>query len=160
MPKVLDFDAALKLLFQEDRPTILRRLSRGVAIREFLNLELPAVRQRRVDVVCALADGSLLHIEFQSTRDPDMAYRMLEYYVLLRRKYRRPLRQVVLFVGSFRLSMSTGLEEENLRFRYEVLDIREIRVQELLNSDNHGNWALAVLAGDGKERWREILRRA
>ena len=41
-----------------------RRVSRGLAIAGYLNVEVPKVRQRRVDLVIALADGSLLYVEF------------------------------------------------------------------------------------------------
>ena len=99
MPKAFDFDATLKDLFQQDRPTLLGRLTHGVAIREFLNVELPKVQQRRVDLLIALADDTLLHVEFQSAHDRQIAYRMLEYRVLIQRRFARPLRQVVLFVG-------------------------------------------------------------
>jgi hypothetical protein len=35
----------------------------------------------------------LLHLEFQTVVDKDMPYRMLEYFALLLRKYRLPVRQ-------------------------------------------------------------------
>jgi hypothetical protein len=38
------------------------------------------VRQRRVDLVIALADGSLLYVEFQSAHDRHIGYRMMEYW--------------------------------------------------------------------------------
>jgi hypothetical protein len=75
-----DFDATLKDLFQRDRPTLLRRLCRGVPVKEFLNVELPRVSQRRVDLLLSLADGSLLHIEFQTSARWNIPYRMLEYW--------------------------------------------------------------------------------
>jgi len=39
--------------------------------------------------------GELLHLEYQSTKEPDL-YRFLEYDTVLARQYRRPVRTVVL----------------------------------------------------------------
>jgi hypothetical protein len=121
-----DFDGALKEVFQEDLPTLLKRLTRGLAVKEFLNVELPKVRERRVDLVLSLEDDSLLHIEFQSTNDRNMAYRMVEYWALIKGRFKRPLRQVVLFVGQARSAIVNRLEEDGLRFSYDLLDIRDI----------------------------------
>jgi hypothetical protein len=129
--KAFDFDAALKDLFQRDRPTLLRRLTGGVGVKEFLNVELPRVQQRRVDLLISLTDGSLLHIEFQSAPDPSMRYRMLEYWWLIKRRFERPLRQVVLMVGKD--SADEGqLQEDSLRFQYEVISVRQIDAESLI----------------------------
>jgi len=58
-------------------------------------------------LLIALADGSLLYVEFQSTHDQHIAYRMMEYGTLIKRRYRRPLRQVVVFVGRARALRTT-----------------------------------------------------
>ena len=155
-----DFDGALKEVFQQDRPTLLNYLTRGLAVKEFLNVELPKVQERRVDLVLSLEDGSILHIEFQSTNDRNMAYRMVEYWPLIKRRFRRPLRQVVLYVGQARPAIANRLEEDDLRFSYGVMDIREIGADVLMKAGNHGDLALAVLAGGGDMRLREILQQA
>ncbi|HXQ25987.1 MAG TPA: hypothetical protein VN822_06240 [Candidatus Acidoferrales bacterium] len=155
-----DFDGALKDVFQQDRPTLLTLLTRGLAVKEFLNVELPKVQERRVDLVLSLEDGSILHIEFQSTNDRNMAYRMVEYWPLIKRRFKRPLRQVVLYVGQARPAIVNRLEEDDLQFSYGVMDIREIEAELLMKSGNHGDLALAVLAGGGDARLRDILHQA
>jgi predicted transposase YdaD len=157
MPDRFDFDGTLKELFQRDRPTLLGRLTRGIAIKEFLNVELPKVQQRRVDLLIALADRTLLHVEFQSTHDRDIAYRMLEYRALIQRRFARPLRQVVLFVGQGAARIPDGVQGEGLSFRYQVIDIREIDAQELIGTGNTGDLALAVLAGGADSRVPDIV---
>jgi hypothetical protein len=159
MPKAFDYDATLKDLFQRDRPTLLRRLSHGIHVTGFLNVELPRVEHRRVDLLVSLADGSLLHIEFQSARDRNMLYRMLDYWLLIKRQLHRPLRQVVMMVGQAG-GGAGDFEEDDLRFRYEVIELRKIDAEELIQTGNHGDLALAVLAGGGEQRVREILERA
>lgn len=90
------------------------------------------MQERRVDLVLSLEDGSILHIEFQSTNDRNMAYRMVEYWPLIKRRFRRPLRQVVLYVGQARPAIANRLEEDDLRFSYGVMDIREIGADVLM----------------------------
>jgi hypothetical protein len=161
MPKAFDFDATLKDLFQRDRPTLLRRLSHGVRVKGFLslNVELPRVEQRRVDLLVSLADNSLLHVEFQSARDPAMPYRMLEYWLLIKRHFQRPLGQAVLMVGEA-AGGASDFEEDGLRFQYEIIELRKIDAKELIQTGNYGDLALAVLASGGDKRVREILERA
>ena len=60
------FDLVVKDLFQPDHPSLLDELTRGVAVRAVLNVELARVEERRADLVLLLAEGTILHIEFQS----------------------------------------------------------------------------------------------
>jgi hypothetical protein len=160
MKRAFDFDGTLKQVFERDRPTLLRRLTGGVAIEGFLNVELPKVHERRVDLVISLANGAILHMELQSSNDPQMAYRMLEYWPLIKARFKRPLRQTVLYVGRHKMAIPSRLEEDRVRIDYDVVDFREIPVEPLLRSGNAGDLALAVLAGGGDGRLPEILGRA
>ncbi len=54
-------------------------------------------RKRRLDSVFQLADGSCLHLEFQSKRAP--LRRFLVYDALLYQRDRRPIRTVVIYTG-------------------------------------------------------------
>src|SRR6266566_1428135 len=90
------YDLVVKDLFQRDHPSLLDKLTGGVAVSEVLSVELARVEQRRADLVLLLADGTLLHLEFQSSNDKDMPYRMGIYCLLLGQKYRRRVRQVLL----------------------------------------------------------------
>ncbi len=83
------YDLVVKDLFQRDHPSLLGQLIAGVAVREVLNVELARVEERRADLVLSLADGTILHIEFQSGNDKDMPYREGIYCLLLGQKYRR-----------------------------------------------------------------------
>jgi hypothetical protein len=155
-----DFDGALKELFQQDHPSLLERLTGGAKVREFLNVELPRVQQRRVDLVILLEGNTILHVEIQSANDRNIAYRMLTYYALVKQAYKRPVRQVILYVGEDRLKMPDRLEEDGNRFVYGVSDIREFDAEELMTTGNQADLALAVLAGGGKSRLSGILKKA
>ncbi|MBM3783625.1 MAG: hypothetical protein FJW30_04650 [Acidobacteria bacterium] len=69
----LDIDGAVKLLFEMERPYVLRQFSGGIEVEEFLNVELPAIAGRQADLVARLADGGILHLEFQTRNDRRMA---------------------------------------------------------------------------------------
>lgn len=143
----LEFDGTLKEFFQQQPTRLLRELTGGVPVVEFLNVELPAVQERRLDLVLLLADGTLLHIELQSSNDRDMGLRMLECYALLWRRYRKPVRQVVLYVGTARMRMARTFSTEAVRFVYGLRDVREWRAEELLASPLFGDQVLAILGG-------------
>jgi hypothetical protein len=154
------YDLVVKDLFQRDHPSLLDELTAGVRVREILNVELARVEERRADLVLSLADKSILHIEFQSGNDKDMPYRMGIYCLLLGQKYRRQVRQVVLYLGQAKMRMDDHVDLGQTRAAYKLLDIREMDSRTLMASGRPGDLALAMLAGGGPEQVSEIARRA
>jgi len=104
------YDLVVKDLFQRDHPSLLDQLTAGVPVREVLNVELARVEERRADLVLLLADGTILHLEFQSTNDRNMPYREGIYCLLLGQKYRRRVRQVVLYLGQAKMRMENQVD--------------------------------------------------
>ena len=154
------YDLVVKDLFQRDHPSLLDQLTAGVAVREVLNIELARVEERRADLVLLLADGAILHIEFQSGNDKDMQYREGIYCLLLGQKYRRRVRQVVLYVGQAKMRMADHVELGETKYAYTLMDIREMDARQLMASGRPGDLALAMLAGGGPEQMLEIAKRA
>ncbi len=153
-------DGLLKDMFQHDRPTLLKRLAGGLAVREYLNVEFPKLIERRLDLVLLLADGSILHIEVQGANDRDMPYREGVYCFLLGQKYRRrKIRQVVLYVGRPKMNMPAGVDLGDTAGAYSLIDMREFDVDALLASPRPADYALAILARNGEARVAEIVRR-
>jgi hypothetical protein len=85
----------------------------------------------------------IAHFELQSTYDPDLAYRLLEYHALLLHRHRRRLHRVETTVVLLRQSADgpeiTGRFEERdeagdltLSFRYRVMRVWQRPVDELL----------------------------
>src|SRR2546427_8975125 len=88
----------------------------------------------KLDLVAWLTDGRLYHLELQSGNDPEMAQRMLEYYLLLWKWYGgRPFQQLI-YVGRRPMTMSAEIQHENLTFRYPILDMRELDSEAFLES--------------------------
>ena len=157
----MSYDLTLKTLFANAPERLIESLlGSPLAIAELLTVEYPAVRVRRADLVARLADGRLLHLELQSTSE-DISWRELEYYALIRRTYDQPPLQIVLYVGSGKMRIPSGIEEENLKFRYRVVDIRELEGEPLLASNSVEDNLLAVLCRlpDSREAVRRIVRR-
>ncbi|MEZ5401594.1 MAG: hypothetical protein R2729_18115 [Bryobacteraceae bacterium] len=155
-----DFGAALKELFEVDRPALLGTLARGMEVREFLNVEFPRVEMPRADVVMRMADRSILHVEFQSSNDNDIGYRQGNYCLMMTRRYRCRVRQVLIYVGRGRLTMEGLLDAGGTAVRFEVLDIRSLRAEDLCTTGRPADLALAMLARGGAELLPEIVRRA
>lgn len=153
------FDGALKDLFERDRPRFLERIAGGVSVKAFLNPDLPKLQERRADMVMRLADGSILHVEFQSSNHPRMAYRMAMYHLLLFERYKRLMRHVVLYVGAWRMSMPPRFDSGPMQFACTMTDIREVKAQTLLRTGEPADFALAILAGGGRERIKQIVAR-
>ena len=130
---------------------------RAAPVSVFLNVELPSVRSRRVDLLILLNNDTILHIEFQSHNHRDMALRMAEYYFLLVRKYKKPVRQVVIYLGAPKMSMPRRHDSESVSFCYELRDIRSWNADDLLESDHEADYVLAMLAG-GREDSLQLIR--
>ncbi len=141
-----DCDVTLKLLLAEPADETLRLVGAGGRVTRWLNVEMPAVQNRRVDLLAELDTGDLLHIELQRENDPQMALRMVEYAVCILRRGGRYPRQVLLYVGNDRMRMPDRIEAEGMRFRYSQVDVRDLDGSALLASEGLSDNILAVLA--------------
>ena len=88
----------------------------------------------------------ILHIEFQSTDEKNMVYRMLEYKSLLLRKFKTEVNQIVLYIGKDRLKkMTPYLETQGLSFEYKIIDIKSFDYEDFLTSNVPEEVILAIL---------------
>jgi predicted transposase YdaD len=145
-----EYDVALKLLLQSSADTVLQQVTRGIRISRWLNPEMPQVQTSRVDLLGAAGENSLVHIEFQSSNDPDMALRMAEYALRIYRTFRIFPKQIVLYVGEPKLRMSeTFVEPDSVNpdfiFRYALHDFRDLDGAALLDSSHVEDNVLAIL---------------
>ena len=133
----------------------------GFRVTKWLPTELPDVRTRQVDLLGRMPGGGLAHIELQSTNASDMAQRMAEYLLDIRRRHRAFARQLVLYVGEAPLRMSERLASPDFSFRCRIVDIRGLEASDLLNSPNLEDNILAVLGrlGDRRDAVQEVLKR-
>lgn len=155
-------DITLKDLLWQGAPGLLRQLT-GATAAEILATEYPDVRARRPDFVARLTDGRLFHLELQSTRDPDMALRMLEYYGLISGRYgKAPVTQMVLTVSdTVARVMPRGFSHPGLDLRYGVVSFESLDAAPLLASGRADDAVLAILCRSPhiRDRIRAILMR-
>lgn len=86
-----------------------------------LATEIPEVKMRQTltDIMLELADKCLLHLEFQSTKEPTL-YRFAAYDVALAERHRRAIRTVVLYTGDVH---DAPAELDAGSFRYSVENV-------------------------------------
>ena len=128
----------------------------GISIKETFELKdnLQSTIKRETDFLKRVIDQDgkewILHLEFQTTNDPKMIYRMAEYRAILQRKYEIPVRQVVIYLGSEKPKMRTQLSKEEEITGFELHDIRDFSTQSMLNSKIPEEIILSILT-DYKE---------
>jgi len=103
-----EYDIALKSVLRRLTGGVLRDLT-GFSVTRWHNVELPAVQNRRADMLGETRNGTLVHIELQSTNQPGMALQMLEYAAAIHGQYCRFPQQMVLYVGEAPLRMKGGI---------------------------------------------------
>ena len=79
---------------------------------------------------------------------------------MISEKFRRPVKQTVLYVGGPTMRMQSDLDAGCAKVSFRLIDIREIDADTLLGSGCAGDLALAMLAKGGTGRLAEIVRRA
>ena len=117
---------------------------------EVLATEQQRVEDRRADLVVRLRDRQgetfLLHIEIQNNNDKTMPIRMMRYMTdILLAHPGLPLRQYLIYIGREPLTMAKGLDAPDLRYRYGLLDMRNMDCRHLLEKDNPDALILAIL---------------
>jgi len=126
----------------------------GLAWRGERSPEVPAVA-RRADLVWEVERGDgvrrLLHIELQIKVEDDIGERLLEYFVRLRRRDRRPVRSVVVFLRKVAALPASPFvvpwdeRDDSLTYRFEVVRLWEIPQERVLATPRHELWPLAGL---------------
>ena len=100
---------------------------------------------------------SMLQLEFQTTDDPKMIYRMVEYRCILQRKYEIPVRQVVIYLGSEKPKMRTQLSKEEQIKGFELRDIHNFPTQSTLNSEIPEEIILSILTDYEKSDAEKVI---
>jgi len=159
-----EYDTVLKALLQGSENSIFEQITgTAIALGRWLNVELPEVRQTRVDLLFeTVGEGRrLVALELQSTNDPLLPLRMAEYSLRVFRIHKRFPEQYVLYVGDQDLRMPSELKGPNHLCRYTIIDIKKIDEETLLNSPFAADNVLAILTRhkDLGETIRRILRR-
>jgi hypothetical protein len=155
-----EYDATLKSILTRPGSCLLEQLTGSSSLR-WLNVEMPRVNSRRVDLLGQVPGGDLVHIELQSRNEKDFPLRMAEYLFGIRRRFGKLPRQVALYVGEAPLRMKDCIEGPDVSVRFHLVDVRDLDGERLLASASIGDNVLAVLTRFGERPTvvRRILQR-
>jgi len=103
-------------------------LGKPIALTKLEPSELSAEPIRADSVIFLESADLILHIEFQTKTDPKMAFRMLDYWVRLHRKYpNKEIYQVVIYLNPTNSSLvyQTNFNAKKLSYEFEVIRLWE-----------------------------------
>jgi predicted transposase YdaD len=130
------FDSSLKDLVQEQAAEIIPHLLEGAQFIDTLNVEIirPTMRADRVYLVRYRGRPHILHIEFETGADNEMASRLLVYHVVIWRDNRLPVISIILYPFRTSIAESPLQEvsgtEELLTFHFRVLPLYKLNAQQ------------------------------
>ncbi|MBF0566002.1 MAG: hypothetical protein HQK89_12240 [Nitrospirae bacterium] len=107
------YDITLKKTIKKIPKRFLKILT-GFEEGEFLDTNFPTVQNRIPDLLIKLPDISIFHLEFTSTNENNMAWRMHDYYSLVFQEYEIEIHQMLLYVGDEPLRMAGGIRHKKL----------------------------------------------
>lgn len=125
--------------------------------------DIQHTKERRPDVLKKVADSNgktfVLHLEWQVADESDMAYRMAEYYIMLLRCYRLPVKQYVLYLGKGISHMADQLVTEQMRFNYRIIKLSAIDYRLFLRARNPEEKMLSILCQFEDDHHLKIVER-
>jgi len=141
-----DIDITIKDIILPLLESKLMRDIIGIKYKRELDSVFTTTKERRVDLLLESEDGSILHIEFQTTNDRTMLYRMFEYYSLIKMEYKeKTIHQKLIYLGEDKCNMKNTLKDSKLSYEYELIDLKDFQCDDLLDSDNMADITFAFL---------------
>jgi hypothetical protein len=124
--------------------------------------DIQHTKERKPDTLKKIKDDKgntfVLQIEFQVRDEDEMVYRMGEYYFMLERKYKLPVKQFVIFLGADNPKMPTELDRERLKFSYPLVSLSTLDYHIFLNSNKPEEIILGILANFKGENPENTLK--
>jgi predicted transposase YdaD len=143
-------------------PLIVRKLGIDIQSYKPLKDKMQTTLEREMDffyeVLSMGGKRFILHMEFQTTIDQEMIYRFSEYHGIGLRKWKLPMRQVLVYIGEEDADFKQELLEEEVFTGFELIDVHRFDTSELLSSQVPEVVLLAVLSNYAKEQTENVLR--
>ena len=112
---------------------------------EIIDKEFTRVEKRESDIIFKYKND-VIHIEIQNNNHKEMHLRMLRYYSDILFEYEDAnIFQYLLYIGKNRLNMKNEIKKNNLDFKYNVIDAKDIDCNYLLNLNKPEAIVLAIL---------------
>ena len=151
------WDDTLKMFISENPQDFASWLFVGAQVTGKLRTEF---KKRTIDadaLLDVIQDGErfLVHIEFQSTNDPNIGERLLEYCFEAKREHKLPVYSCVIYLRDYgdvpqpplRWEVANGLEV--LQFHYRSIELGKIPTDELRRTGRVGLLPLLILTKGG-----------
>ncbi len=148
MSEQQQFDSSLKDLVQEQAADIIPHLLEGAQFIDTLNVEIirPTMRADGVYLVQYRGRPHILHMEFETGADNEMAYRLLVYHVTIWRDHRLPVISIIMYPFRTSIAESPLREvsgtEELLTFHFRVLPLYKLNAQQYVQDQAIGMYPL------------------
>jgi len=155
-----EYDVALKSILMRPGSALLTTLTGSSSLR-WLNVELPKVNNRRMDLFGEADDGLRYGIELQARNEKKFPFRMGSYLFGAGERYGQLHRQIALYVGEAPLRMRNYVEGPSVSYRFDLVDIRDLDGEQLLASPNLGDNVVAILTrlSNRRDAVKRILKR-
>lgn len=133
------YDNLLKSLLEGQEKQMLPYFVPGVEYLETLNVEVlrTPLRVDRVYLVRQKGRKKIVHLEFESGPNNDMAARLLDYHAYLFRKYKLPVKSIIVYPFLTRMAESPLREEDEdgeiVTFHFRVLPLWQLKAEQYLN---------------------------
>ena len=119
--------------------------------------DVPEGSVRRADTIAIVPTWGgepelvLIHVETQSVRRSEVRFRMFEYYMLLRLRYKLPVFPIVLYIVpetggiTYETYVESLFGSDILTFTYAAVGLPELKAEDYLENDNLLAPALSAL---------------
>jgi hypothetical protein len=99
----------------------------------------------------------ILHLEFESKDNEEMVYRMMEYHGIELRKFRLPIKHVVVYLGEGRPKMRTSLKKTEVFEGFILVNAHSFSPQKWLSETAPSRIIMAILGDYDKKDADRIL---
>ena len=143
-------------------PLIKKLLNLNIKSYKALPIKFPKTSENEVDFLYEIEEPDnskwILHIEFQSKNDPQMLERMQEYHSKIYKKFKLPVKPLVINLGQQKFTARTQLKPEEIFTGYQLINVYELSADELLQDQIPEVVVLALLANYKAEQIESVLR--
>ncbi len=123
---------------------------------ELIRHEFTRVESRESDLLYKNGD-EIVHIEIQNDNHEQMHLRMHRYLsdILFEHKS-KIIKQYLLYIGKAKCKMKNSIKIENLDYKYDIIDMRDLPCESFLYSDDPSALVLAMLC-DFEDKDKQIV---
>ena len=112
---------------------------------EIINQEFTRIESRESDLLFQNGD-EIVHIEIQNNNHKQMHLRMCRYYtdiLFLYEDYK--VSQYMVYIGKEKCYMKSQIQRDKMNYSYDIIDMRDIACEELIQSNDPSAIALSIL---------------